>query len=414
MNSIKIILLIGGLHFYYTEVKSQQPNSWLRVADFGGTPGSGGVSFSIDSFGYVGLGTYTTDTTLGGQYPTDFWQYNPYTNVWTQKASFPGVGRSGATAFVIGSKAYVGLGFNSTSQGRNDFWEYDGALDTWTQLSNFTGESRFFALGFSIGSKGYVGMGYSDTSSVMSDFWQYNPSSDMWTQLNDFSGINRLEGTLFTTPDFAYVGYGQNPLGTTINDFWRYDPNLDSWIQLSNIATGAISDTSVLPTFAFTIGYKGYLNLFHDSAGYLTNKNYFIEYNSITDQWIQKDSFSGNSLIGIASFSIGDRGYTGVGGYGLENNFVKDFWMYTPDSIATGIQTINKNLFTIYPNPTTDKIYINTSLPNYSISFCDMAGQSWPVILLKNEIDVSDLPPGIYCLQLQNSDGFLIRKFTKL
>ena len=41
-----------------------------------------------------------------------------------------------------------------------DFWEYDPAANTWTQKADFVGVARISAVGFSIGSKGYIGTGY--------------------------------------------------------------------------------------------------------------------------------------------------------------------------------------------------------------------------------------------------------------
>ena len=63
----------------------------------------------------------------------------------------------------------------------NDFWEYDPATDTWTQKADFEGVGRGFAVGFSIGSNGYIGTGllgnlnYGGPSSK--DFWEYDPGN---------------------------------------------------------------------------------------------------------------------------------------------------------------------------------------------------------------------------------------------
>lgn len=66
---------------------------------------------------------------------SDFYEYNPTTNTWTTKANFGGGLRSKMASFVIGNKAYVGTGANSTAftSGSVDFWEYDPALNTWLQ-----------------------------------------------------------------------------------------------------------------------------------------------------------------------------------------------------------------------------------------------------------------------------------------
>jgi hypothetical protein len=40
-----------------------------------------------------------------------------------------------------------------------DFWEYDPATNTWTQKADFGGTARYSAVGFSIADKGYLGTG---------------------------------------------------------------------------------------------------------------------------------------------------------------------------------------------------------------------------------------------------------------
>ena len=87
----------------------------------------------------------------------DFWEYDPVTNAWTQKADFGGGPREQAVGFSIGGKGYIGTGYNGPY--RQDFWEYDPATNTWTQKADFGGTARYGAVGFSIGSKGYIGTG---------------------------------------------------------------------------------------------------------------------------------------------------------------------------------------------------------------------------------------------------------------
>ena len=47
--------------------------------------------------------------------------------------------------------------------------------------SGFRWNVRGGAIGFSIGSKGYMGTGY-DGSSSTKDFWEYDPSVNTWTE----------------------------------------------------------------------------------------------------------------------------------------------------------------------------------------------------------------------------------------
>jgi len=78
---------------------------------------------------------------------------------------------------VIGSKGYVGLGYDSyASTSYKDFWEYDPATNIWTRKADFGGAARSGARGFSIGSNSYIGMGFN--GSDLKDFWEYTPGFD--------------------------------------------------------------------------------------------------------------------------------------------------------------------------------------------------------------------------------------------
>ena len=72
-----------------------------------------------------------------------------------------------------------------------DFWEYDPATNTWTQKADFGGTARYVAVGFSIGSKGYIGTGDDDLNQFLKDFWEYDPATNTWTQKADFGGTAR-------------------------------------------------------------------------------------------------------------------------------------------------------------------------------------------------------------------------------
>src|SRR5262245_32709354 len=73
-------------------------------------------------------------------------------NAWTQKADFGGTPRLNAVGFSIGSKGYLGTGYDNWGDYKKDFWEYDPVADAWTQRADFGGTARDGAVGFSIGS----------------------------------------------------------------------------------------------------------------------------------------------------------------------------------------------------------------------------------------------------------------------
>ncbi|MBI2968804.1 MAG: gliding motility-associated C-terminal domain-containing protein [Bacteroidetes bacterium] len=89
-----------------------------------------------------------------------------------------------------------------------------------------------------------------------------------------------------------------------------------AWVQKSSLpAPGRIT------AVAFTIGDKGYFGLGN-------SLNDFWGYNPQSDSWMQKADYPGSSQGYAAGFAIGSKGYAGTGKNG--NNFLSDFWEFDP------------------------------------------------------------------------------------
>jgi hypothetical protein len=296
---------------------------WTQKADFGEVIRSDAVGFSIGAKGYMGTGFNT------GEYK-DFWEYDPSSNSWTQKADIGIYQRSSAVGFSIGSKGYIGTGtaFWISTNRTKDFWEYDPSSNTWTQKADFGGTSRTGAVGFSIGTKGYIGTGLSYT--YEKDFWEYDPSSNTWTQKADFGGFGsqRTEAVGFSIGTKGYIGTGYYS-NYSLSDFWEYNPATNSWIQKAPF-TGTARKEAV----GFSIGTKGYIGTGYDGS----YRKDFWEYNPDTNSWIKKVDFGGTARNRATGFSIGTKGYLGTG---YNGSFMKDFWDFNPDISANLIYPVN-------------------------------------------------------------------------
>ena len=160
MNKILAALLIFGTSFSYG-----QQNVWTKKSSFGGLKRTRGVAFAVGDYGYAGMGEDTSEITNN-----DLWRYDPEFDVWSQMMSLPGSTRRNASAITIGNKGYVGMGADSSvaTAGTilSDWWEYDPDLNNWTQKSDYPGGfdidndtgigGIYFASSFSIGDKGYI------------------------------------------------------------------------------------------------------------------------------------------------------------------------------------------------------------------------------------------------------------------
>ena len=273
---------------------------WTQKANLLGAPRHSAVGFSINGKGYLGLGRN------GENVFTDFWEYDPTTDVWTQKAGFPGVARTLAVGFSVNGKGYIGLGFDNNSNYFADFWEYDPTTDAWTQKAGFPGAGRFGATGFSINGKGYMGLGKSDNNNTLTDFWEYDPTTDAWTQKAGFPGVARFGATGFSMNGKGYLGTGYNSSFTELKDFWEYDPATNTWTQKNNLPGLARGYGS-----GFSINGKGYIGCGLGDNN--TRLNDLWEYDPNSEMWTQQFDLPSSGRFGSVGLSIGNKGYI-IGG----------------------------------------------------------------------------------------------------
>jgi N-acetylneuraminic acid mutarotase len=378
--------------------------SWSSRAPFGGTPRWGSVSFTIGTKAYIGLGNDGTNK-------TDFWEYDQATNQWSPIAPFPGAGRYQAVAFAIGNKGYVGTGAAGLSfpytPHYSDFWEYDPAVNQWSQKAAFPGTARFAAVGFSIGNKGYIGTGFDAFTYFLKDFWEYDQATNQWTQRTSFTGTGRMEAAGFSIGNKGYIGTGGNYMAGTLlfKDFWEFDPAGNQWSQKATF-TGTGRSMAV----GFAASGNGYIGLGGDfnSVAY----GDFWEYNQGSNQWLPITTFAGTSRWLSTGFAIGNEGYVSTGG-----NFAptyKDLWEFTP--APTGIQKINDDIaVSISPNPAADHLMIRfPEVTSGVITLMDLTGNEISTSAVDNRqeiiIPVSGLSKGVYLVRVLNHGSEVIQK----
>ena len=298
---------------------------WTKKKDFGGGIRVGAIAFSVGNKGYVGGGF---DENQFQTRKTDFWEYNPSTNIWTKKANLP-VQVYGA-GFSIENKGFV---LNTLG----DFYEYDPYLNSWKNRAPFPGGYTIGFVCFSINQKGYVGIGYHLVNGKRvgrRDFWEYDPSLDRWTRKADFIGVVRGGAIGFSAGSKGYVGIGQKITSSNLvidqefyKDFWEYNPETNTWIQISDFGGSGRAST-----VSFSIGNKGYVATGIDDVsctGIL--KNDLWEYDPQRNVWIQKVNLIGEGRYSAVGFSILDKGYLGTG-WGPPTIINSDFYEYIPSN----------------------------------------------------------------------------------
>jgi len=381
---------VMAILFCFLQTFSFSQGIWTQKTSLTAVGREDGVALSINNKGYFGTG-------YNGPFYSDWWEYNPATDSWTQKASLPipvnpGMGLRAATSFAIGNKGYVCMGGQLTGA-VTDLWEYDVTLNSWTQKSPFPQNGRIWCSSFSIGNKGYVGLG-DDGSGLYSDFYEYDQASDSWSQIAFFGVGNRENAFAFTIQNKAYVGGGG--YSAVCDDFWEYEPVADIWTQKANIIPSSPSSANL--GFAISTINKGYMK-----RGFT-----FRMYDPNTNAWSVKTSFPGGTTSGAASFSIGNKGYIACGGDNF-SNYYNQLWEYTPDT-ASGIEELEKLEASIYPNPNNGNFSISINEKEFNVTVYDVTGKM--IYQNKNEkqINLTDKPKGIYLLKIQSDNKIYSQK----
>jgi len=297
--------------------------NWVKQSDFEGVTRSGAISFSIGNYAYVGLGSD------GDDYLTDFWRFDPSKNFWQKMASFPGVGRLSTVSFSLDGKGYLGTGYNDDldEEELNDFWEYDPDTDTWTQKADFPGSKRYAAVGFALEGNGYIGTGYD--GNYLKDFWRYDPTSDSWTQAVSLYGSKRESATAFVINGQAYIATGRNN-GVYLYDFWRFDPSDESWTDLT-----LYDEDDTYETYLSAISRYNGVSFSVDGLGYLATgisdsyTSSVYSYDPDANEWEDDiTAFEGSSRSNAVAFVVSNKAYIATGRNSSQR--FDDIWSFDP------------------------------------------------------------------------------------
>lgn len=155
-------------------------NQWTQKTSLGGAKRRNAVAFVIDSKAYVCTGVNN------GVYEDDLWVYDPATSQWTGKRAIANVSGdeydddysaivgTNKVAFTVSGKGYVATGGNGTTG--TSVWEYDPSTDLWTNRTGIEASARMEAVGFALGTRGYITTGRSG-SYYFDDMWGFEPGA---------------------------------------------------------------------------------------------------------------------------------------------------------------------------------------------------------------------------------------------
>jgi N-acetylneuraminic acid mutarotase len=393
MKALRAFLLLFIIYnSSFNFVFAQGP--WTQRPSLPGEGRHGACSFSIGQRVYFGTGHNN-----GGNVDVlfdDWWEFDPGTNSWTQKASFAPGPRKWARAFSVGGKGYLGTGEVYGQVEESDLWEYSPIANTWTQKSYLPSSVREGACSFTIGNIAYYG-----TGDWLADMWAYDPANDTWTQIADYPDWG---GTIcasgFTINGKGYMGVGVDGNFLPSQLWFEYNPVTNLWATKANFPglprSGAIG---------FSVGSKGYIACGTDWPNSLTCYQDCYEYDPVADSWLRIQDFPGSGRRFVVATSTATRGYTCTGTNGINLN---DMWEFDP-AFATSTQEKTKLSFSIFPNPVHDHFTLQLSelpSPDSRLFIYDANGEIVLTSLITRQISAiqrNDLPSGVYFFEI-NSD----------
>jgi N-acetylneuraminic acid mutarotase len=211
----------NGIHSeVFSDLWEYDPASdiWSRKEDFPlqeyGIP----VCFSDNYKGYIGLGLEQYSYGFGGQLSSKFWSFDPTTNLWEQLSDYP-LKTFLSTAFVVNNNSFVGLGIGNNFS----FYDFNPLTNSWRFKFTYPGNGDWHVKNFVIDDKVYIGFGNHDNSNEYTDFWEFNHTTNIWTKQIDFPYPTEV-WVSFSINGKGYVF--ENKYGSTgfIRSFWRFDP----------------------------------------------------------------------------------------------------------------------------------------------------------------------------------------------
>lgn len=209
-------------------------NSWSAKAGYQGPERINGACLSLGNKLYFGLGY---DYFNQGNTYSDIQEYNPQTDQWKSRSNAPLGGRN--RFFIIGSKAYL-TGSSYSSLSGHKFYEFDPLTDTWKEKAGLPGYLTKYDPNieiqslFAVDGKGYAvttflttGNGY---SSMFDRFlmYRYEPGEDAWKRICLTSQTSTMFGyssICFGGTQAAYMYRSAGPKLISGN-FWKFQPQL--------------------------------------------------------------------------------------------------------------------------------------------------------------------------------------------
>jgi N-acetylneuraminic acid mutarotase len=231
--------------------------------------------------------------------------------------------RVNATAIVVGSKMYAGLGFRGRVYGVNaylrDWWEYDFGVKKWRQLADFPTKDVVAPLVWEDDGDIYTIYGSNEEPSgvvyrydIEGDVWEvYSDETEPWARYRALGGV--VDGILYCggVSTFDAKQY-----------WWRYDWRINEWEECARVPKMArfFASSVVVDDCIYVLGGR--------FLGGTETREYFYEtiifYDTRNDEWVTLGRME-QAAENMIAFECGGDLYWGLGQC-QDGSFVKKIY----------------------------------------------------------------------------------------
>jgi hypothetical protein len=370
--------ILGSLLVLQIQIQAQ---FWIQKASVGGVGRHRATGCATSHRGYIGLG-HINGTGQDISFK-DWWEYDPASDTWTQKADFP-VSTHGCVAFVVDNCPVVGGGSALSTQ----FYKFNTATNTWGQIANCILPNPGDSQGFAVNNQGFVYQA--------NQLAKYNPNTDSWSLCANAPVSFGNWTCSFVIEGSGFIKYG--------NQLLEYKPLHNQWVPRASFpgnSTGGSSGFAIQQRGYVTSGYVGALAVVTEQVW---------SFHPATNSWRREIDFPGTKRRFPVAWAIHDRGYIGTGTNGINLN---DFWQFNPIDNTIGIDEITID-FKAYPNPFSNELTIDLNGSQGSnplnVSLIQLNGKTILNTTLTfdhQSFDLAQLPAGSYLLQISNGHQIL-------
>lgn len=349
---------ISGSDTFYSKTLAafRVRDGWELVSKFP-SPYAEGTAATIGGKAYAGFGCLKGNGCTQADLSPDFWQFDPTAlngyGEWTPAIELPVnfTKQYNNASFVLDGKFHaIGGIVGILNSLQSNLIYFDPITQGWAQDFDALAMGRTGAVAFTLKGKAYVGAGLDMSNNELNDFWEYDPTTGQWRPVASMplqrnpsnpveTNIGRNEAVAFTIQDeYAYVGSGQYN-NISLRDFWRFQPpannqEVGKWKKMAFLPPEAPGRFQAV---AFSIGDKGYLGTgYSQTEGYLSD---WWQYDPNQNKWFAKTSFPAGTRTNAMGFAIDKQGYLGTGqtkipinnGTDYTEYTFSDFWRYVPE-----------------------------------------------------------------------------------